>query len=77
MYHIVNNSRDVDLLVEKMIIENWLDDSNNLSSMINKIGIGVNSEVILLCKIPRKYTIRLIASNKYFKYRTQGIREFN
>ena len=31
----------------------------------------------LLCKIPRKYTIRLIASNKYSKYRTQGIREFN
>ncbi|KAM4118447.1 hypothetical protein ACB094_02G203500 [Castanea mollissima] len=53
--HLVNTSKDVDLLSDKGIIVNWLGDSNTVKCMINNLNLGIitsrmNSDYNLLCK---------------------------
>ncbi|KAM3709821.1 hypothetical protein ACB098_02G205000 [Castanea mollissima] len=53
--HLVNTSKDVDLLIDKGIIVNWLGDSNTVKCMINNLNLGIissrmNSDYNLLCK---------------------------
>ncbi|CAL2234784.1 unnamed protein product [Prunus armeniaca] len=37
----VNTPKDVELLVKNRIVENWLGDNSEVSTLINKLGKGV------------------------------------
>ncbi|XP_060673258.1 UPF0481 protein At3g47200-like [Ziziphus jujuba] len=47
MDSIIDTPKDVDLLVQEGIIENWLGDSSEVSSLINRLGEGIHVSIDL------------------------------
>ncbi|KAK4268117.1 hypothetical protein QN277_024817 [Acacia crassicarpa] len=67
--HLINTEKDVDLLVQKGIIENFLSDNNAVASMVNRlcrnvVSTSYNSEYIDLFKRLNKFY-----NNPYHKYK--------
>ncbi|XP_031283732.1 UPF0481 protein At3g47200-like isoform X1 [Pistacia vera] len=60
IHHLVNTPKDVELLVQKQIIENWLPDKEGVSTLINNLSRGTtlnphNFYFSKLCKDLKEY----------------------
>ena len=49
MDRFVNTPKDVELLVKYDIVENWLGDNGEVSTLINKLGKGVTISIAMTC----------------------------
>ncbi|KAI5355016.1 hypothetical protein L3X38_007911 [Prunus dulcis] len=49
MDRFVNTPKDVELLVKYDIVENWLGDNSEVSTLINKLGKGVTISIAMTC----------------------------
>ncbi|KAF5938365.1 hypothetical protein HYC85_022624 [Camellia sinensis] len=56
MDYLINTSKDVELLVQAKIIENWLSDNNDVSNLFNGLGkeVNINSEAYYFTELHKE-----------------------